>query len=324
MIGKVTPEDLGEFVFSRTGAADPDVIQGPAYGEDTAAVDIGGQTLVVNSDPISLAIDRVGTLGVNVACNDVAASGGDPRWLNNTVFLPSSADEGTLDRVTAQLDEAAERLGVAIVGGHSEYASERDRPLLVLTCLGLADRYVPTSGVEPGDRLILTKSAGVEATAILASDFRDRLDGVDADVIARAESFYDEMSVVPDAAAVGPYANAMHDPTEGGLADGLLEMAAAAGVALSVDRDAVPVREETRAVCDAVGIDPLRAFGSGALLAAVPPADAADALASLEAADVPATEIGEATESASDDPRVELGDETITEPGRDAMYALWE
>ncbi len=322
MIGKVTPEDLGEFVFSRTGAADPDVIQGPAYGEDTAAVDVGGQTLVINSDPISLAADRVGTLGVNVACNDVAASGGDPRWLKNVVFLPSDADESMLDRITAQLDETAERLGVAIVGGHSEYAPELEKPLLVLTALGLADRYVPSAGVEPGDRLLLTGSAGIEATAILASDFRDRLDGVPTAAIDRAEAFYDEISVVPAAAAVGPYANAMHDPTEGGLVDGLLEMATAAGVALSVDRDAVPVREETRLLCDAAGVDPLRTFGSGALLAAVSPDDADDALASLAGADVPATEIGEAV--AADDPRVTLGEETITEPVRDAMYALWE
>ena len=324
MIGKVTPEDLGEFVLSRTGAADPDVIQGPAYGEDTAAVDIGGETLVVNSDPISLAVDRVGTLGVNVACNDVAASGADPRWLNDVVFLPSSADDATLDRITAQLDEAATRLGVAIVGGHSEYAPELEKPMLVLTCLGLADRYVPTAGVEPGDRLLLTKSAGIEATAILASDFGDRLGGVPDAVRDRAESFYDEISVVRDAAALRPHANAMHDPTEGGLADGLLEMATAAGVTLSVDRDAVPVREETRLLCDAAGVDPLRTFGSGALLAAVSPDDADDALAALAAADVPAAEIGEAADSPSDDPRVELGDETVTEPGRDEMYALWE
>jgi hydrogenase expression/formation protein HypE len=322
MIGKVDPDDLAAFVLSRTGAPDPAVVQGPAYGEDTAALDLGDETLVLNSDPISLAVDRVGTLGVNVACNDVAASGARPRWLNNVIFLPSSADERTLDRITRQLDEAATALDVAIVGGHSEFAPEVSRPVLVLTALGLTDRYVPTGGAEPGDAIVLTKSAGVEATAIVASDFGDRLDGVPGDVVERGLTYYDDVSVVADAEIVGPYARAMHDPTEGGLVDGLLELAVASEVALSVDRDAVPIREETRVLCEAVGVDPLRTFGSGALVAAVPPGDADEAVRRLREAGVEATVVGEARET--DRPRLELGGETFTEAIRDDMYALWE
>jgi len=322
MIGKVDPNDLAAFVLSRTGAPDPAVLQGPAYGEDTAALDIGGQTLVLNSDPISLAVDRVGTLGVNVACNDVAASGARPRWLNNVIFLPPSADERTLDRITRQLDEAATGLSVAIVGGHSEFAPEVDRPMLVLTALGLTDRYVPTGGAEPGDAIVLTKSAGVEATAIVASDFGDRLGDVPEDVVERGLGYYEEMSVVEDAELIAPDAHAMHDPTEGGLVDGLLELAVASGVALDVDREAVPVREETRTLCAAVGVDPLRTFGSGALVAAVPPGDADAVLARLDEADIEATVIGEAREA--ERPRLELGEETFTEAIRDDMYALWE
>jgi hydrogenase expression/formation protein HypE len=322
MIGKVRPEDLAEIVFTRTGASDPDVLQGPAYGEDTAALDLGDEVLVLNSDPISLAVDRIGQLGVNVACNDVAASGARPRWLNNVVFLPPTAADETFDRITRQLDEAAAGLDVAIVGGHSEYAPEVSQPMLVLTCLGLTDRYVATGGAEPGDRIVLTKAAGIEATAIVASDFRDRLDGVPEDVVERGLTFYDEMSVVPDAEVVTPYAHAMHDPTEGGLIDGLLELAAASGVALSVDRAAIPVRPETRTLCAAVGVDPLRTFGSGSLVAAVAPEDADEVVAKLRAAGIEATVVGEAL--AADEPRLELGGEVFTEAVRDDMYALWE
>lgn len=322
MLGKVTPDALASLVFSRTGAADAAVRQGPAYGEDAAAIDLGDRTLVVSSDPLSLAAERLGTLGVHVAGNDVAASGADPRWLTAVVFLPA-ADEGVLDAVTGQLDEAAAAAGISIVGGHSEYAPALDRPMLSLTCLGLTDRFVPTGGAEPGDAVILTKGAGLEATAILATDFRDRLAGVvDEALVEEAAGYFDEISVAPDARALRDHATAMHDPTEGGLVDGLIELAVAAGVRVIVDRANVPIREATRACCGAVDVDPLHTFGSGALLATVPAGDVDAARAALFDADIDAAVIG--TVEAAAEPALVIDGETLTEPVRDALYALWE
>lgn len=322
MIGKVDPDALASLVLSRTGADDDAVRQGPGYGEDAAAIDLGEQTLVVSSDPLSLAAERVGTLGVHVAGNDVAASGADPRWLTSVIFLPDD-DPELLDTVTGQLDEAAVATGISIVGGHSEYAPSLDRPLLSLTCLGLTDRFVPTGGAEPGDRLVLTKGAGIEATAILATDFRDRLEGsVPDDLLEAAAGYFEEISVIPDARAVREHATAMHDPTEGGLIDGLLELATAAGVRAVVDREDVPVREATAACCGAVDVDPLAVFGSGALVAAMPQPAVAEALAELEAAGVEAAVIGSV--EAADEPALVLDGEEITAPVRDELYALWE
>ncbi len=191
--------------------------QGPAYGEDTAAIDVGGETLVVNSDPLSLATDRVGTLAVHVACNDVAASGAAPRWLTNAMFLPND-DPSTLATITNQLDGAARKLDAAIVGGHAEYLPALDRPLLSLTAFGLTERYVPTGGARSGDRVLLYGTAGIEGTAILATDFREELRerGLDAATIDRAETVLEDLSVVPEALAAREYATAMHDPTEVG------------------------------------------------------------------------------------------------------------
>jgi hydrogenase expression/formation protein HypE len=322
MIGKVPPDLLEELVFSRIGASDPRVLQGPAYGEDTAAIRLDDQILVVNSDPLSLAVSRIGTLGVNVACNDVAASGATPEWLTNVLFLPDSSDEA-LESITEQLDSEATRLGVSVVGGHSEYASALSTPMLVLTCFGLTDEYVPTSGARPGDRVILTKSAAVEATAILATDFRDLVaEEVPQSVVDRAATFYDDISVVEEASVVSEYAHAMHDPTEGGLVAGLLEMATASGVTLDVDPESIPVRDETRLLCRAAGVDPFRTFGSGALVAAVP-ADATDEVtARLGERGIPCAVVG--TVEASDEPRLRLGEESYEDPIRDDMYALWE
>ena len=236
MIGKLDPERL-EAVFSRTGVPDEDVVQGPAYGEDTALLRIGNELLVVNTDPVSLATERIGTIGTHIACNDIAASGGEPRWLTAAIFLP---DDSSLDAITDQLDAATHDIGVSIVGGHTEYAPERDRPLLSLTCLGLADEYVPTGGAQPGDTLVLTKGAGIEGTAILATDFREDV-ALPDELLERGAALFSDLSVLPEARILREYANALHDPTEGGLIDGALELAVASDAGVRIDRERVPV-----------------------------------------------------------------------------------
>lgn len=315
MIGKLDPERL-ETVFSRTGVPDDDVVVGPAYGEDTAAIRIGDQLLVVNTDPVSLAAERIGTIGIHVACNDVAASGGEPRWVTAAIFLP---DGDLLDSVVSQLDDAACEAGVAIVGGHTEYAPDRDRPLVALTCLGLAEEYVPTGGAGPGDTLVLTKGAGIEGTAILATDFRVQ-SGLSEEITDRGAALFSELSVLPEARVLREEATALHDPTEGGLVDGALELAVASDVTVRIERDRVPVREPTRALCTAMGVDPLRIFGSGALLAALPEERAESALGALAEAGIEAAAIGTVEEG---DPGLELDGERITEPVRDDLYDLW-
>jgi hydrogenase expression/formation protein HypE len=319
MIGKVDPERL-DLLLSRTGAPDDDVVVGPTYGEDTAALRIGERLLVVNTDPVSLAAERIGEIGVHVACNDVAASGADPRWLTAAVFLPDD-DPGTLETIAEQLDATAREAGVAIVGGHTEYATERDRPLLALTCLGLADEYVPTGGASPGDVLVLTKGAGIEGTAILATDFRSELeDDLPEDLLERGAALFGELSVRPDARVLREHANALHDPTEGGVIDGTLELAVASGVTARIERERVPLREPTARICEAMGVDPLRIFGSGALLAAVPADGTESALSELEERGIDAAAVGEVE---AGEPSLVLDGERFTEPVRDDLYELW-
>ena len=324
MFGKVSPDDLAAHVFERKGADLDSVLQGPAYGEDAAAIDVPSGTLVVSSDPLWFAVDRVGTLGVHVACNDVAASGGDPTWMTNVVFLPADADASVLERITSQIDEAAQSIGVAVVGGHSEYNEQLDRPLLMMTCMGMGDPYVPTGGAQPGDQLVLTQGAGIEGTAILASDFAEDLRerGVDPALVEEGLSYFDDIGVTDDAAALRSYATAMHDPTEGGLIDALLEMATASGASIRVEPDAVPIRQATAVLTDAMDVDPFSIFGSGALLAAVPSEDLEDVLEALSDAGIDGAHIGEVT--AETPSKLVLGDRTITEPVRDDMYELWD
>ncbi|CAI49865.1 HypE family protein [Natronomonas pharaonis DSM 2160] len=316
MPGKVHPDDLLSHVFGRTGEDDPAVVKGPADGEDAAAIDPPAGTLVVSSDPISLAASRVGTLGVHVACNDIAVSGADPRWLSVVLMLPS---ERALEPITRDIHAAASDLGATIVGGHSEYVDALERPIVSLTAMGMTEAFVPTGGAEPGDRVVLTGAAGIEGTAILAADFGGELD-VPTDVVERGASFFEDVSVAADAQILREYATSMHDPTEGGVAAGLHEIARASDVRLDVEREAVPIREATRALCDAAGVDPLRIFGSGAVAGTVPESEVDDALAALSDADIPAAEVGVVSEGS---PELRMDGESTVDPIEDDLYPLW-
>ncbi|WP_247729117.1 AIR synthase family protein [Halovivax limisalsi] len=320
MPGKVGPAELTRHVFERTGSGDDRVRQGPALGEDAAAIDVPAGTLVVSADPISLAASEVGRLGVVVACNDVAAAGADPRWLTVVCLLPTD-DEDALETVTADLDAAAREHGVTIVGGHTEYVDALERPILSVTAMGFADRFVPTGGATPGDRIVLAGPAGLEGTAILASDFAEAY-SVPDDTVESALSFFDELSVAPAAEILRESASAMHDPTEGGVAAGLVELARASSVDVDVDREVIPIRAETAALCRAAGVDPLRIFGSGALLATVPPAAVDGRLDALAAAGIDAAEIGVVTDNG--DGAVDLDGERLTAVPTDDLYPLWE
>ncbi len=322
MIGKVSPEDLEKYVFHRTGKDRDSVLVGPAYGEDTAAIQIGDQVLVVNSDPIIFAAEGIGTLGINIASNDVAASGADPEWLTVTYLLPAEDGE-VLDKITDQIDRASKKLDISVVGGHSEFVPILNRPFLGLTCFGTTEKFISTGGGKPGDVIVLTKGAGVEGTGIIATDFHDEVsDAVEGSVISRGAENLDRLSVIPESTVLRKYANSMHDPTEGGIVDGLLELAVASGLELHVDREKIITSSETELLCGAMDVDPLKVFGSGALVATLPEEDAPRAMTELEAKGVPASVIGRC--ESGETPGLYIDDEVYREPVRDQLYDLWE
>jgi hydrogenase maturation factor len=182
-------------------------------------------------------------------------------------------------------------------------------------------------GGRPGDALVLTKAAALEGTHVLASDLGSRLRGLGVDdaVLAEARGYGDELSVVPEArVAVGLGATAMHDPTEGGVLGAIWEMAEASGCGFGVQAAAIPVRAATRAVCAALGVDPLRLIASGALLIAGPDGDGM--VRGLRAAGIEAAQIGALTQ-VDQGRRLFHADgsaEPVDSVGRDELYRVLE
>jgi hydrogenase expression/formation protein HypE len=298
-LGKLPAEHLAR-LFAQYLATDERVIVGPGIGHDAAVISFSDRYLVAKTDPITFATDEIGWYAVHVNANDVACTGATARWFLTALLLPqSNTDEALIDEIFEQMADTCQQLGITLVGGHTEITHGFDRPVVVGFMLGevAPEALVRPDGARPGDTLLLTKGIAVEGTALIAREKGDQLTSVDRSLVKRSGRFLYEpgISVVRDAAvatAAGEV-HAMHDPTEGGLATGLWELADAAQVGLTVEQDAIPILPETTTLCEALGLNPLGLIASGALLIVAPPDDAVEIQTALEGQNIPAARIGQ-------------------------------
>jgi hydrogenase expression/formation protein HypE len=298
-LGKLPAEHLAR-LFAQYLATDERVIVGPGIGHDAAVISFSDRYLVAKTDPITFATDDIGWYAVHVNANDVACTGATARWFLATLLLPQSdTDEALVDEIFEQMADTCQQLGITLVGGHTEITHGFDRPIVAGFMLGevAPEALVRPDGARPGDTLLLTKGIAVEGTALIAREKGDQLTSVDRSLVERSGRFLYEpgISVVRDAAvatAAGEV-HAMHDPTEGGLATGLWELADAAQVGLTMDQDAIPILPETTTLCEALGLNPLGLIASGALLIVAPPDDAVEIQTALEGQNIPAARIGQ-------------------------------
>jgi hydrogenase expression/formation protein HypE len=300
--GKIPVDILKEVVFKNIGAERKEVILGPTVGIDGAVLDLGDKSLVVSMDPITGAVERIGWLAVNVNANDVATFGVEPAFLFSCILLPENADRKIVETICTQMNAAAKDLGVAIVGGHCESTLGLANPIVVGCIMGLTEKgcYVTAGGAKIKDKLILTKSTGIEGTAILASDREQELKKtVSAAMLRRAKDFYGKISVVDDALTAYKTGgvHAMHDPTEGGVAGGIHEMADASSLGVKVFEEKIPVQPETAKICSYFEIDPLQLISSGALLISAEAKSADEIIKNLEQQQIEASVIGEFLEN---------------------------
>lgn len=294
------PSSLLATLLQRRSIDDPRVLVGPGIGRDAAAIDLGPLVLVVKNDPITFATDQAPHYLVNVNANDLACLGATPAWMLVTALLPpDSTTVGSVETLFSQLAEACDQRGIAIVGGHTEMTDAVTRPVLVGMLVGTTDRsrLLQPGGGRPGDRLLLTRPISIEGTALLARELARPLSAaLGADLVARAANLLDDpgISVVDDAATLlqTGAVRALHDPTEGGLASGIREIAEVSGCGAIVARGNIGTLPETDSICRHLGIDPMGLLASGSLLAAIDPAGIEAVDRACSAAGIPATWIG--------------------------------
>lgn len=303
--GKLPPDLLASF-FKRLPRSDPRIIVGPGIGQDAAVIDAwsedaAGRYLVVKTDPITFATEEIGAYAVRINANDIACMGAHPKWFLASVLLPAGrADTAMAEAILRQITEACDGLGIALAGGHTEITHDLTRPIVAGMMLGEVEKskLVTTRGARIGDVVCLTKGIPLEGSALIAREKAEELRarGFAPNFIARAQGLLDlpGISIVREAliAADAGLVSAMHDPTEGGLATGLAELAEAAQVGLYIDEAAIPILPEGRELCSAFGLDPLGVIASGSLLLTTSEDRFKPLCERLESAGIPCTAIG--------------------------------
>lgn len=279
------------------------MVLGPGIGRDAAVIRIGDEFLAAKSDPITFASEEIGWYAVHVNANDLACLGASPRWFLATLLLPEKGtDPAMVERIFAQIQSACVEVGAVLCGGHTEVTLGLERPMVAGTMLGQVPSggLIRPDGAMPGHRLFLTKGIAIEGTSVLAREHSGLKALLDAREMEQCAGMLrvPGISVVREAlaAARAGGVSAMHDPTEGGLATALWEMAQASQVGLLVRAEMITVLPETQRVCQVLGLDPMGLLASGALLLAVEPYSVSQVKKAILAQGVEVFEIGEVTD----------------------------
>ncbi|MEA4922454.1 MAG: AIR synthase family protein [Eubacteriaceae bacterium] len=268
--GKLDSDLLEKIVFDKITYRRPEVITRPGIGEDCAVVDYGAYECVMSTDPITAAISDIGRLSIHISCNDIASNGIQPIGILLAVMLPEGTTEDEIEEMMAQAAAASEALGVEIIGGHTEITPAVNKPVIVSTAIGRGEKWASQNAenMNVGDCILMTKSAGLEGSGVIACDYEEELkEFLTAEEIQTAKDMLNRVSVVEEGVIAGKIGTSgMHDITEGGILGAVWEMCRIGKVGAEVWPDKIPVEPVTRKICEKYDIDQLRLISSGCMM----------------------------------------------------------
>jgi hydrogenase maturation factor len=335
LVGKPSPSRLHALLKGHFGKKSADILIGPGPGLDAAILDLkDGRVMAVAEDPIfpapGLPLDIMGRFTAHIGASDVAVTGVKPEYMTYTLLLPGSSPEKDAKTLIRSISDAAESLGIAILGGHTGWYEAVNIPIVGgVTVWGFAqkDRWVSPGGAKDGDVILMSKGPAVEAAALLSVLYRERLEArLSPKIIARLLARIDQISVVEDAllAFRTGGVHAMHDATEGGVLGGLWEMHAASGLNLTAELNEMTVPEDIRDLAQVLQFDPWKAISEGTLLAAVEPKRAADIQEAWNSVGIHSMILGRFDAGLSSSLLIRDGKETpLLEPDVDPFWELF-
>ena len=306
-MGKVSRQFFETVIARRLGTKRKDVAVGPANGVDVGVVRLpDGRALVSTTDPIYIVPpygwERAAWFAFHILASDLTTSGVAPQYVTLDWNLPMDIEDNQIETMFTVIDRECRKYGASVVTGHTGRYEGCAYPMVGgATFLAVApkDGWVTADMARPGNRLLVTKTAALEATAILSNTFPAIVDRhLSSEDANRAKALFDSMSTVEDALAAatvglrGDGVWAMHDATEGGVRNAVWEMAQASGLGVNVDLSRVPIDPAVAAACEAFGMEPLDAISEGTLLIAVDPASSQDVIARLRRKRILAADIG--------------------------------
>ena len=329
-LGKVDREFFDRYIYPHLGSDRADIHLGPQHGVDFGVVSMDETAVAMSTDPVfimpSLGWERAAWFAFHILLSDVAVSGIPPTHLSIDWNLPPEIEDAEFETVWRTFDEEATRFDVGVVTGHTGRYTGCNYPMVggaTAIAVGDMDQLVRPDGAQVGDRVLVTKGPAIEATGLLSIQFEALMAAErPATEVEDAMARFDDMSPVVDAltaAAAGPV-TAMHDATEGGVHGGLFEIARAADVGLSIERDRIPIMPGVEAAAEFFDFDPWAAISEGTLLMTVDPSGVDDVLDALEDEDIPAAEIGEVVEGSG----VTVDETPIEHPETDPFWSTFD
>ena len=324
-IGKIPENVLKRSVFKQIHHRRNEVLIRPNVGEDCSYIDTtGSEIMVLSTDPITGTVQDVGRLATYITANDIASSGAEMIGIMVTLLLPEETTEQTLKEIMTEMEASCKELDIEIMGGHTEVTAAVNQPIASITGIGRLTRkdMVTTSGLKPGQDLVMTKWAGLEGTAIIAKAKEEELlSRYTRDFIAGAKNFINHISVVKEARIGKNYeVTSMHDVTEGGVYGALWEIAVASNVGLEVELKSIPIKQETVEICEFYDLNPYLLISSGSMLMGT--FQGRELVQALEREGIPAAIIGKVTRS---NDRVVINEEErrfLEPPKSDELYKV--
>jgi hydrogenase expression/formation protein HypE len=331
--GKIPHRFFERAVRQRLGARRPDVLIGPQIGVDVGVVRLpGAGVLIATTDPLyvepRLGWDRAAWFAFHILASDLTTSGCRPDWATIDLDVPPETPDSVLETLLRVFDREARALGTAIVTGHTGRYPGCAFPIVgsgTLLAAASADGFVTTRQIRTGAILLMARTAGLEATGMLATFFPDRIrDDLGNGLLQKARSFTGQMSTVPvalQAADVGLREEgvwAMHDATEGGVRAAVWEMAEASGRGIEADLTKAWVDPVVAEVARLFEMDPLDASSEGTLLLAAEPSRCDDIEAALRQGGSVVSRIGRFTSQ----PRLRKDGRRVLQPAERDSYWL--
>ena len=334
-VGKPSPTKLQALLKSSFGKPSNKLIVGPGPGLDAAILDIGNQQIMaIAEDPIfpapNLPLELMGWFTVHIGASDVAVTGIKPQYMTYTLLMPPESTKKEAAQIIGAISEAAAELEISIVGGHTGWYAAVTVPTVGgVTVWGTApeNRWISPGGAKDGDLILMTKGPSIEAAALLAVLYRDKLTGkINDETLNQLCARTNQITVVEDAliAFRTGGVHAMHDATEGGVLGGLWEMNAASGLPVTVDLDAVTVPDDILQLAKHLQFDPWQAISEGTLLAAVESDQVSAVMKAWEEAGIPSYILGRFDKGAPHNTLKRDGKEQpIPEPEIDPFWNLF-
>ena len=350
--GKVSENVLKRSVLRQIKTRRKEVAKGAEIGGDCAFFSFPGNgsmmtcvqegivTVKRDGEGIHMPGERILTMSrlIHKCANNLAAAGAESVAVMLAMLLPQSTEEPEIKALMAEAEDRCRELDIQIAGGQTRITGAVTAPIVTVTAYGLpfpvetargtgrqarnvsGGREYGTGAASPGQDVVISKWIGLEGTAILAEQNRDRLlQRYPAYLVEEAASFGRWLSVVPEAAtAVKSGVCAMHDASEGGIFGALWELAEGAGVGLTIDLKKLPLRQETVEVCECCNVNPYELLSGGCLVMTT--GDGPGLAAALEARGIPAAIVGKVTDS---NDRIIMNEDEVRfleKPKRDEIY----